>query len=233
MYEYDSRVRFTEVGQDKKMTLMAVLNYFQDCSTFQSEDLGVGIEALEAKNLMWVLHSWQIVVKKYPKLGEWIRVGTSPYEFGKITGRRNFRMLDKQGELAACADSLWVLMDTKRMRPAKIEEELLRAYSLEPRLEMEYEKETIKIPEVLLSEASFAVQRNHLDVNHHVNNGQYVQLASQYLPELFEIHQMRAEYKKSAVLGNVIYPRVGQENNRYVVVLEDETGKAYTAVEFE
>lgn len=232
MYEYDSRVRFTEVGQDKKMTLTAVLNYFQDCSAFQSEDLGVGVEALEKKNRMWILHSWKIVVKRYPKLGERIRVGTSPYDFGKLTGGRNFQMLDEQGEMVAFADTLWVLMDTKRMRPAKIDEELLNAYELGPKLEMEYEKENIIIPEELSKEASFTIQRNHLDVNHHVNNGQYVQLAVQYLPESFQIHQMRAEYKKSAVLGDVIYPSVGQANQRYVVVLGDETGKAYAVVEF-
>ena len=46
MYEYDSRVRLSEVDQHQRMTLNAVLNYFQDCSSFHSEDLGVGIEYL-------------------------------------------------------------------------------------------------------------------------------------------------------------------------------------------
>ena len=46
MYEYDSRVRLSEVDQHQRMTLNAVLNYFQDCSFFHSEDLGVGIEYL-------------------------------------------------------------------------------------------------------------------------------------------------------------------------------------------
>ena len=41
MYEYDSRVRLSEVDQHQRMTLNAVLNYFQDCSSFHSEDLGV------------------------------------------------------------------------------------------------------------------------------------------------------------------------------------------------
>ena len=39
MYEYDSRVRLTEVGQDRRMTLTAILNAFQDCSTFHSVKL--------------------------------------------------------------------------------------------------------------------------------------------------------------------------------------------------
>ena len=33
MYEYNSRVRLTEVDQEQRMTLTAILNAFQDCST--------------------------------------------------------------------------------------------------------------------------------------------------------------------------------------------------------
>lgn len=100
MYEYDSRVRLSEVDQHQRMTLNAVLNYFQDCSSFHSEDLGVGIEYLNEHNRMWVLRSWKIVVDRYPYMGEQIKVGTWPYEFGRMTGRRNFRLLDNQGKMA-------------------------------------------------------------------------------------------------------------------------------------
>ena len=36
MYTFDSRVRYSEVGIDGNMTLIALLDYFQDCSTFHS-----------------------------------------------------------------------------------------------------------------------------------------------------------------------------------------------------
>ena len=48
MYTFESRVRFSEVDATEKLTLPAVVNYFQDCTTFQSEELGRGIEALKA-----------------------------------------------------------------------------------------------------------------------------------------------------------------------------------------
>ena len=41
MYSFDSFVRYSEVGEDKKLTLDGIINYFQDCSTFQSEELQV------------------------------------------------------------------------------------------------------------------------------------------------------------------------------------------------
>ena len=75
MYEYNTRVRLTEVDQDRKMTLAGILNAFQDCSTFHSEDLGVGMDYLEARERMWVLRSWKIQVFRYPCLGEHIQIG--------------------------------------------------------------------------------------------------------------------------------------------------------------
>lgn len=232
MYEYDSRVRLSEVDQHQRMTLNAVLNYFQDCSSFHSEDLGVGIEYLNEHNRMWVLRSWKIVVDRYPYMGEQIKVGTWPYEFGRMTGRRNFRLLDNQGKMAAYADSEWVLMDTERMRPTKIEESLSGAYTLEPGLDMGSEEGKICLPEQMESRDAFEVHEYHLDVNRHVNNGQYVQMAAEYLPEDFEIHQMRAEYKKSAVLGDVIYPGVKVSSDGVTVVLGDQNEKPYAVIEF-
>ena len=38
----DGRVRFSEIDHTRKITVPSIINYFQDCSTFQSEDIGVG-----------------------------------------------------------------------------------------------------------------------------------------------------------------------------------------------
>ncbi|MDY5540662.1 MAG: thioesterase, partial [Lachnospiraceae bacterium] len=90
MYSFDSRVRYSEVGEDKKLTLNGVINYFQDCSTFQSEELGNGVAKMEEMHRIWVLSSWQIVVERYPSLCEEITVSTWPYAFQSFCGYRNF-----------------------------------------------------------------------------------------------------------------------------------------------
>lgn len=43
-YTFEGRIRFSEVDHTKKITLPGIINYFQDCSIFHSEDLGVGID---------------------------------------------------------------------------------------------------------------------------------------------------------------------------------------------
>ena len=37
MYQFDSRVRYSETGENGELTLTGMINYLQDCSTFQSE----------------------------------------------------------------------------------------------------------------------------------------------------------------------------------------------------
>ena len=41
MYTFDSRVRYSEVGVDGNLTIEALIDYFQDCTTFNSEDIGL------------------------------------------------------------------------------------------------------------------------------------------------------------------------------------------------
>ena len=80
MYAFDSRIRYSETDSEGDLTLDALLNYFQDCSTFHSEDVGLGIGYMKEIGQVWVLSSWQIVVNRYPKLGEKVKIVTLPYE---------------------------------------------------------------------------------------------------------------------------------------------------------
>lgn len=55
MYTFDSKVRYSEIDHRGTMTLPALINYFQDCSTFQSESLGFGVKAAKEKKKAWIL----------------------------------------------------------------------------------------------------------------------------------------------------------------------------------
>ena len=98
MYKFESRIRYSETDNQGKLALCSLLDYFQDCSTFQSEDLGLGLQYMKDRDMVWVLSAWQIVVERYPVLCEEVEIGTLPYEFRGFLGSRNFCMLTKQGE---------------------------------------------------------------------------------------------------------------------------------------
>jgi hypothetical protein len=58
-------------------------------------------------------------------------------------------------------------------------------------------------------------------------------MALDYVPEDFEIAQLRVEYKSQAVLDDIIYPVVAAspDGNCYTVSLNREDGKPYSIVE--
>ncbi len=80
---------------------------------------------------------------------------------------------------------------------------------------------------------TFPVHKYHIDTNRHVNNGKYVSMAQEYLPQGFKIGKMRTEYRKAAVYGDIIHPFTAEEPGKTVVNLADEQGKPYAVVELE
>lgn len=232
MYTFDSRIRYSETNSEGQLTMASLINYFQDCSTFQSEDLGVGVEYLKEHNQVWVLSFWQIVVDRYPKLCEKVKIGTQPYQLKGFMGQRNFAMMNEEGEFLAKANSVWSLLDTQTGRPVAIPEKMQEKYELQDKLDMEYAPRKIAIPEEGEVKDGVTVTIQHLDTNHHVNNQQFVDIAMHYLPENFHICEVRAEYRMQAFLGDVLIPRVSVTEDRITVVLTNEEDKPYMLAEF-
>lgn len=95
MYSFSNRVRYSEVNSEKELTLPSLLDYLQDCCTFESEDFGVGVDYLAKEQVAWILSSWEIKVYRYPQMGQHIKVSTWPYAFRGFYGYRNFCIEEK------------------------------------------------------------------------------------------------------------------------------------------
>lgn len=232
MYSFSSRVRYSEVDIHQKLDLVSVINYFQDCSTFQSEDIGVGLEYLNKRNRVWILNSWQIVINRFPSLGENITIGTWAYDFKSMYGYRNFIIKDKEDQLCAYANSIWVYMDTQSYRPIKVALEDVSMYGQEEPLKMDYAPRKIALKGDFTIRKSFPVIAANIDTNNHVNNGQYIRMAEEFIPKGFSISQMRAEYKMSAVFGDIITPKVCIQDRICTVVLSNSQEQIFAVVEF-
>lgn len=232
MYAYDSRVRYSEVDVNQELTVTGIINYLQDCSTFQSEDLGLGLDYLKAHHRAWWLSSWQIIIERKPRFGEKIVISTWPYDFKGMYGYRNFTIQDQQGNYLVKANSIWFFFDTAAGRPVKVEEQDIRGYSSgeEQKLDMEYAPRRITLPDTWEEIEPIAVAMHHIDTNHHVNNAMYVEIARETLTEDVRIRELRVEYKKAAVLGDLIYPRITRQGDTYTVALCDKEGIPYAVI---
>lgn len=231
MYQIETRVRYSECGEDGKLKLASLINHFQDASSEQSEMLGLGVSYLKEKRRAWILSSWQIVINRMPQVYEEIVVGTWSTGIKGILGPRNFQMRTRDGEMLAYANTLWVYMDVDKHRPAKPEQEEIDAYGVEPALTMPCTERKIKVPETAALIEKMPVRKYHIDTNNHVNNGQYVQMAMEVVDADFFISQVRVEYKQSAIYGDTILVKKAEEANRTVIELCNEKEEPYAVVE--
>ncbi|MBR6404406.1 MAG: acyl-[Eubacterium sp.] len=240
MYSFRSRVRYSELSSEKKLSLVSIINYFQDCCTFEAEDTGVGLKWLKEHNTAWMLTNWQIHIIRRPEYCEEIEIITWACDFRYFIGKRSFLIRTLTGEPLVFALSEWAYVNVVTGVPDRnVPQEEFDAYGMEPPIEKRFEefgiqqnpeeviyKGRIDIPDAGGTELPrIVVSGEHLDTNDHVNNAQYVAIASSVLPEHFEADMFRAEYKMQSKLGDILHPVVYKEDeNLCKVVLKDEEG---------
>ena len=223
MYEFSSNIRYSECSPDSHLSLHALVNYFQDCAVWHACSVDRGPDTWRDEHYGWMVTVWQIRIKRYPKLGEVVRVRTQPYRFRGFEADRNIAMFDEDGEMIALADSRWIYFDTEAGRPIRIPEIEITSYGVDPEIPLDVPKlqRHIKTPtENVQSKQPFKVRATNLDANGHVNNEQYIQMALAYLPAGIRVTELRVQYLKQAVLGDLLEPKVCRNEDGYTVWLE-------------
>ena len=190
MYSFDSTVRYSETDEKGTLSMTSLINYLQDCSTFQSEHLGVGLDYLKKNHIGWFLAAWLIEIPDLPRFGDPITVSTWAYGFRGIYGLRNFTIRGPGGKEYVRADSLWFLFDTEAGKPVRLEEKDTAPYLREraPRLDMPELERKIDVGGEGRPAPEIIVAKHHLDTNHHVNNAQYVEMARESVAEIGRAH---------------------------------------------
>lgn len=256
MFDMKRTVTYSQVGSNITMDMAGIVHYLQDCALAHSESIGRGVEHVDKVKRAWFLSSWQIEVARFPTYQEHVTVRTWPHEFKSMYGYRNFDILDNEGKQIVCANSIWIFMDLGKMCPMKPTGEDVKGYGVEAAIDMEYAPRKIKqlgeeyrvkedgllniqyggmcgeknLTAVNNDPSKIIVKKSFLDSNNHVNNGRYVSEALDLI-DMEGIKKMRVDYRKAAVLGDVMYPVVYRNNGITQVVLNDSEGSPYVLVE--
>ncbi|MBE6033330.1 MAG: hypothetical protein E7222_01375 [Clostridiales bacterium] len=239
MYTYTDRIKMSETDKRRNWTIPAIIDAMQNCVMFQLEDLGVGLDYFEQNNKLLVVTCWQVKIFKLPKLFDTITVGTQVYGFKAATGLRHCMIWDDKGELSVASHSLGVFIDTKTGKPMKTSKEEWNQYDVRadtPCTGIVFQDRHIPLTHPFQVAEEFEVNIHHLDVNNHMNNGQYVRIAYNYLPEDFHAAQFRVEYKKQATLGDKIIVQLASDKEQqpsvFCVAMCDTENTPFAIVEF-
>ncbi len=221
MFEYTSRVSYTELGPDGRMSIPALLARLQDCCAFHSEEIGRGPLVWQKERCGFIIVFWQVVLHRIPDFGENITTRTWPYGFRGFYGDRNFTVNAPDGSVLAEVNSSWVYFDRTTQRPMKVPEKEIKAFGVEePLRTFEYATRRIGLPETEPERFEpFAVSEAQIDMNEHMNNIEYVRAAFRYahLPADSSVSEMRIQYIRQSRLGDVLTPvRYADGKNIYI-----------------
>ena len=232
MYSIEAVVRYSELNNNKEVSMSQIANYFQNCTLCHSEDIHMGFDYLEECHRAWFLTGWQIEVSRVPVFNEKITIRTWPYDFNGVYGYRNFDIIDEAGNCIAWANSIWFYLDTLTLKPLRATPEDIAAYTLEDRIEMHYENRKIEtIGEPIILEP-FKIRKAYIDSNSHVNNTKYIEFAEEYLPDDFQEFMVRADYRRATQVDELLHPRIYKYDNRFIVEFCGTDNHTNVIVEF-
>ena len=113
MYSFSSTVRYSECDEHAQLGIVALINYLQDCSTFHTESLGLGISHMAEHHFAWLLAAWQIEIDELPHFCDPITVSTWCYDMKRTYALRNFQITAPDGTPYVRADSMWFFPNLK------------------------------------------------------------------------------------------------------------------------
>ncbi len=231
-FEHTFCVGFRDTGKSNTLTNRAFLSFLEDTGGLHSEHAGLGINDIPRTHLSWILIGWNLRIFRRPKYGENIRIVTWGKDFGKVHALRDFEVYDSENNLIAIATSKWALCNTETRRLTRVTQEVIDAYTLETKsaygdeeISFSLEADSSEPPQNVFN---YTILRNNIDINNHVHNLYYLDLAYEALPEEVylnsDFNNVEIFYKKECSLGNKIKCGYYFKNNAHYVYVKSEDG---------
>ncbi len=224
-------IGFRDVGKSNKLTDKALLVFLEDVAGKHSNIAGYGLNNIEETGVTWVLLNWKVKIFSRPLYGETISIKTWGRDCVKFYTYRDFEVYNESNELVAIATSKWSLLDANNMSLIKIPDEVIAPYEIETKKVFgdEPEPNKIIIPDEVSSISNYVVQRKDIDINRHVHNITYMDIAYEVLPEEvydnIDCNSFEIMYKKETKLGETIKCFYSKVDDSHYIVMKTEDEK--------
>ncbi|MBR7110549.1 MAG: hypothetical protein IKC83_01620 [Clostridia bacterium] len=226
-------VGFRQINYDYTLKSSELLNLFVDVAGVQSEGIGDGYTSSYEK---WILIGYNVKVFKKPEYATDICLTTWSRNYNQVVASREFEVRDKNGDLCVVALADFVRYDVKEKKLKKITGELMDKYISEPE-STNFGGASLK--KVVLDDTFDGaidefVDWKWLDLNRHMNNSHYVELAERVVEKVFEksMHEFSFDvlYKKEITENSpikVYYKKL--DENEYKVIIKSADDKTVHA----
>ena len=197
------RLRNKDVNMHRQLRTSTLFELMQEASIRHTEELGMGREMTLDRGLLWVVTHQQAEIGRLPEYDERITLESWPGKTLHLLFPRYYRVLDEGGNVLLRASALWALVDqnTRRMvfpdRYGVAIDGVVTGHEIAlPSTPRKAEGDRI---------SRFVVPFSHLDLNGHMNNTRYFDLAEDRIPAAAEglpLRRIEVEYASEARLGD-------------------------------
>ena len=223
MYHQELLLRSKDVDLHRRLRTSRLFELLQEASIAHTEQLGMGRDKTLDKGLLWIVGLQRAEIRRMPEYDEQILLKSWPGETMHLFFPRYYQMETAAGELLLRSSALWTLVDQETRKvvfpekygvviPGERTGEEIALPSSPRRLEL-----TESLP--------FRVPYSYVDLNGHMNNTRYFDLAEDCVPGSREGRRLRlvqTEYVSEAKLGDELRVRWGCEDGSFFLLGENE-----------
>lgn len=228
--EHEVFIGLRDVAVNNEITNTALLSYLEDAGGVHSNLAGYGLNDIPTVKKSWFLIGWKIKIYKRPKYGDKLTVKTWSRGAEKLYAYRDFELLDENRNVIGIATSKWVLLDIEKGKVLRIGTDVMDSYTMENvSVFEESDIEKLIEPDYYIDCIDFTVNRSLIDVNDHLHNIYFMDIANEVLPiDIYknaEFNDIQMMCKKEIKLGDTVKAFYNVDENKHVITIKSEDEK--------
>ena len=231
VYSTTLRLRNKDVELHRRLRTSTLFELMQEASIRHTEELGMGREMTLDRGLLWMVTLQRAEITRMPEYDEVITLESWPGDTMHLLFPRYYRVLDEKGNTLVSASALWALVDQETRRMVFPDRYGVVIEGEKTGSEIALPSPPLRAKEGTVS--AFTVPYSYVDLNGHMNNTRYFDLAEDRIEAAAEGRPLRSisvEYANEAKLGDELSVMVEREGDLYRV--SGDTEKKIFRMEF-
>ena len=223
--EHKFYVGLRDIGKDNRLSNKGLLAALGDAGCKHSEMAGLGITNINETKRSWLIISWRVKIFSSPEFNTNITIKTWSRKMDKLYAFRDYNVFDEEGKLIAKASSKWILVDYDSGKIVKLTEDLAKDFNQEGQKVFEEDDEiSLDFDYKIINRICYRVRKSQIDLNHHLNNVNFLDLATEVLKEPIDSYnEMQILYKKQIMLNEEIYVfDCDSKDGKYIIITDQE-----------
>ena len=203
----------------------------EDTACMHSDTASLGIKDIPKTHLSWVQLNWKVKIFRRLSYGEEVTVKTWARESTKVSTLRDFEVLDSNNKPVCIATTRWTLINIDTLSITRITDDVIARYSPEKQTVLpDFEFKKLIEPTSYSNKYIYTTQRRDIDVNKHMHNLNYLDLAYEALPEDVYLNNsfdnIEIMYKTSIRLGDTSKCLYSFENGKHIITIKSLDDKS-------